>query len=154
MLRKAWNTWLRLRLDAIPVSKERYNRMSAPARGRLGSIQRIMSPLPLKKTPLVRAERNLSGSEKLIKLFEPFILHNEHDFAADNVEKLSNALPADEKATFGYDTRSLDWWAYWIKYPDIPALRKWTYPLIEGRPLEARPARSLHFVRLSLKART
>src|SRR5206468_6730388 len=27
----------------------------------------------------------------------------------------------------------------------IPALRKWTYPLIEGRPLEARPARSLRF---------
>ena len=137
--------WLRLRLDAIPVSKERYNRMSAPAqRAIVKSIQRIMSPLPLKKTPLVRAERNLERVEKLIKLFEPFILHNEHDFAADNVEKLSNALPADEKATFGYDTRSLDWWAYWINI-HIPALRKWTYPLIEGRPLEARPARSLHF---------
>jgi len=25
----------------------------------------------------------------------------------------------------------------------IPALRRWTYPLIEGRPLEARPPR--HF---------
>ncbi len=137
--------WLRLRLDAIPVSKERYNRMSAPAqRAIVKSIQRIMSPLPLKKTPLVRAERNLERVEKLIKLFEPFILHNEHDFAADNVEKLSNALPADEKATFGYDTRSIDWWAYWINI-HIPALRKWTYPLIEGRPLEARPARSLHF---------
>ena len=82
--------------------------------------------------------------EKLIKLFEPFILHNEHDFAADNVEKLSDALPKDEKATFGYDTRSIDWWAYWINI-HIPALRKWTYPLIEGRPLEARPARRLHF---------
>jgi hypothetical protein len=137
--------WLRLRLDAIPVSKERYNRMSAPAQKAIvKSIQRIMSPLPLKKTPFVRAERNLERVEKLIKLFEPFILHNEHDFAADNVEKLSNALPADEKATFGYDTRSIDWWAYWINI-HIPALRKWTYPLIEGRPLEARPARTLHF---------
>ena len=137
--------WLRLRLDAIPVSKERYNRMSAPAQKAIvKSIQRIMSPLPLKKTPLARAERNLERVEKLIKLFEPFILHNEHDFAADNVEKLSNALPEDEKATFGYDTRSIDWWAYWINI-HIPALRKWTYPLIEGRPLEARPARSLHF---------
>ena len=137
--------WLRLRLDAIPVSKERYNRMSAPAQKAIvKSIQRIMSPLPLKKTPFVRAERNLERVEKLIKLFEPFILHNEHDFAADNVEKLSNALPEDEGATFGYDTRSIDWWAYWINI-HIPALRKWTYPLIEGRPLEARPARSLHF---------
>ena len=135
--------WLRLRLDAIPVSKERYNRMSAPAQKAIvKSIQRIMSPLPLKKTPLVRAERNLEKVEKLIKLFEPFILHNEHDFAADNVERLSHALPEDEKAVFGYRTQSIDWWDYWINI-HIPALRKWTYPLIEGRPLEARPSRSL-----------
>ena len=135
--------WLRLRLDAIPVSKERYNRMSAPAQKAIvKSIQRIMSPLPLKKTPLVRAERNLERVEKLIKLFEPFILHNEQDFAADNVERLSYALAEEEKAAFGYDTRSIDWWDYWINI-HIPALRKWTYPLIEGRPLEARPARSL-----------
>jgi thioester reductase-like protein len=135
--------WLRLRLDAIPVSKERYNRMSAPAQKAIvKSIQRIMSPLPLKKTPLVRAERNLEKVEKLIKLFEPFILHNEHDFAADNVERLSYALPEEEKAAFGYNTRSIDWWDYWINI-HIPALRKWTYPLIEGRPLEARPSRTL-----------
>lgn len=134
--------WLRLRLDAIPVSKERYNRMSAPAQKAIvKSIQRIMSPLPLKKTPLVRAERNLEKVEKLITLFEPFILLNEHDFAADNVERLSHALSEDEKAAFGYDTRSIDWWDYWINI-HIPALRKWTYPLIEGRPLEARPSRS------------
>ncbi len=135
--------WLRLRLDAIPVSKERYNRMSAPAQKAIvKSIQRIMSPLPLKKTPLVRAERNLEKVEKLIKLFEPFILFNEHDFAADNVERLSYALPQDEKAAFGYNTRSIDWWDYWINI-HIPALRKWTYPLIEGRALEARPSRIL-----------
>jgi thioester reductase-like protein len=135
--------WLRLRLDAIPVSKERYNRMSAPAQKAIvKSIQRVMSPLPLKKTPLARAERNLEKVEKLIKLFEPFILHNEQDFSADNVERLSYALTEDEKAAFGYNTRSIDWWDYWINI-HIPALRKWTYPLIEGRPLEARPLRSL-----------
>ena len=137
--------WLRLRLDAIPVSKQRYQRMSAPAQKAIvKSIQRAMSPLPLKKTPLARAERNLEKVEKLIQLFEPFILHNEHDFVADNVENLSYALPEDEKTVFGYDTRSIDWWDYWINI-HIPALRKWTYPLIEGRPLEARPSRSLHF---------
>jgi len=37
---------------------------------------------------------------------------------------------------------ALDWWEYWINI-HIPALRKWTYPLIEGRPLEARAARHL-----------
>jgi hypothetical protein len=133
--------WLRLRMDAIPVSKERYQRMSAPAQKMIiKSIQRIMSPLPLKK-PLAKAERNLERVEKLIELFEPFILHNEHDFVADNVEKLSQALVPEEKETFGYDTASLDWWEYWINI-HIPALRRWTYPLIEGRPLEVRAPRS------------
>jgi thioester reductase-like protein len=135
-------SWLRLRFDAIPVSKTRYNRMSAPAQKAIvKSIQRIMAPLQLKKTPLVKAERSLERVEKLIELFEPFILLNEHDFAADNIEKLSHALVPEEREEFGYDTRSIDWWEYWINI-HIPALRKWTYPLIEGRPLEARPPRN------------
>ena len=135
-------SWLRLRLDAISVSKTRYNRMSAPAQKAIvKSIQRIMSPLPLRKAPLVKTERNLERVEKLIELFEPFILLNEHDFAADNIEKLSHALVPEEQHAFAYDTRSLDWWEYWINI-HIPALRRWTYPLIEGRPLEARPPRN------------
>jgi thioester reductase-like protein len=135
-------SWLRLRFDAIPVSKQRYERMSAPAqKAIIKSIQRIMSPLPLRKTPLARAERNLEKVEKLIELFEPFILLNEHDFVAENVEKLAYALVPEERSDFGYDTRGIDWWEYWINI-HIPALRRWTYPLIEGRPLEARPSRS------------
>jgi len=134
-------SWLRLRMDAIPVSKTRYKRMSAPAQKAIvKSIQRIMAPLPLKKVPLAKAERNLERVEKLIQLFEPFILHNEHDFVADNVEKLSYALVPEEREQFGYATRSLDWWGYWIDI-HIPALRRWTYPLIEGRALELRPKR-------------
>jgi thioester reductase-like protein len=136
-------SWLRLRFDAIPVSKTRYNRMSAPAQKAIvKSIQRIMSPLPLKKAPLVKTERNLERVEKLIELFEPFILLNEHDFIAENIEKLDHALVPGERGSFSYDTRGLDWWNYWINI-HIPALRRWTYPLIEGRPLEARPSRSL-----------
>jgi long-chain acyl-CoA synthetase len=135
-------SWLRLRFDAISVSKERYNRMSAPAQKAIvKSIQRIMSPLPLKRAPLVKTERNLERVEKLIELFEPFILLNEHDFTAENIEKLSYALVLEERDQFAYDTRSLDWWEYWINI-HIPALRRWTYPLIEGRPLEPRPPRT------------
>ncbi|MGA9790870.1 MAG: SDR family oxidoreductase, partial [Terriglobales bacterium] len=136
--------WLRLRMDAIPVSKERYNRMSAPAQKMIiKSIQRAMSPLPSAMTkPLAKTERNLERVEKLVGLFEPFILHNEHDFVADNVEKLSQALTPEEKEIFGYNTAGLDWWEYWIDI-HIPALRRWTYPLIEGRPLEARAPRVL-----------
>jgi long-chain acyl-CoA synthetase len=136
-------SWLRLQFDAIPVSKERYNRMSAPAqRAVIKSIQRVAASLPLKKTPFARADRSLQKVEKLIELFEPFILLNEHDFVAENVEKLSYALLPAERELFAYNTVSLDWWDYWINI-HIPALRKWTYPLIEGRPIEARPSRKL-----------
>jgi long-chain acyl-CoA synthetase len=145
-------SWLRLRFDAIPVSKTRYNRMSAPAQKAIvKSIQRIMSPLPLKRAPLVKAERNLERLEKLIELFEPFILLHEHDFAAENIEKLSYALVPEEQETFAYDTRGLDWWDYWINI-HIPALRRWTYPLIEGRPLEARPPRTFQLVPVNRNA--
>ena len=135
--------WLRLRLDAIAVSKERYVSMSAPKqKAIIRWIQWAMSPLGLKKRPLAKAERSLERVEKLIELFEPFILHNEHDFVADNVEKLSQALVEEDRAAFAYDTRSLNWWDYWINV-HIPALRRWTYPLIEGREVETRPRRSL-----------
>ena len=135
---------LRMRFDTIPVSKERYQRLSAPAqKAVIKSLQRLTAPFPFLQPPLVRTERGLERVEKLIELFEPFILHNEHDFEAEHVEWLSQALPGDEKAAFGYDTHSLDWWEYWINV-HIPALRKWTYPLIEGRPVETQPRRSYH----------
>ncbi|HYN15460.1 MAG TPA: SDR family oxidoreductase [Terriglobales bacterium] len=128
--------WLRLRFDTIPVSKERYVRFSAPGqKAIIKTIQRIMSPVPLKQPVLARAERNLEKLEKLIELFEPFILHNEHVFEGENAELLSAALPPGEVADFGYDPRAIDWYEFWIEV-HIPALRKWTYPLIEGRAVE------------------
>ena len=79
--------------------------------------------------------------EKLIELYEPFILHNEHVFEAQNIEILSAALPPGEKEAFCYDPHAIDWWEYWINI-HVPALRRWTYPLIEGRPVETGPART------------
>ena len=87
------------------------------------------------RSPLVRRERDLDKVEKLIELYEPFILHNDHIFEAKNVEILSAALPPAEQEQFGYDASTIDWWDYWINV-HIPALRKWSYPLIEGRPIE------------------
>jgi long-chain acyl-CoA synthetase len=134
--------WLRSRFDTIPVSKTRYEKLSAPAQKALVQrINRIFSPFPFKQPPLARRERDLERVEKLIELYEPFILHNEHVFEAENVELLSEALPSEEKEAFGYDASSIDWWDYWINI-HIPALRKWCYPLLEGRPLASRPQRT------------
>lgn len=134
---------LRSKFDAIPVSKARYDKLSAPAQKMIvQAINRSVEPIPFVRPPLARQERDLERVIKLIALFEPFILHNDHVFEAINVEALSAALPADERAAFGYDARSIDWWDYWINV-HIPALRKWCYPLIEGRQPENGPRRNV-----------
>ena len=137
---------LRSKFDAIPVSKARYEKLSAPAQKIIvQAINRTVEPIPFVRPPLARQERELEKVIKLIALFEPFILHNDHVFEAINVESLSAALPGDERAAFGYDARSIDWWDYWINV-HIPALRKWCYPLIEGRQPENGPRRNVGFI--------
>jgi len=136
------NSRLRLKFDAIPVSKSRYEIMSAPAqKAVVQAINRTVEPFS-NRPPLARRERELEKVIKLISLFEPFILLNDHVFEAMNVERLGAALPPEERTDFGYDTRSLDWWDYWINV-HIPALRKWCYPLIEGRRPESYPRRNV-----------
>lgn len=131
--------------DSIPVSKERYQTLSAPAQKQLvRALLRIVSPLPMMRSPLIRRQRDLDKVTKLVELYEPFILHNEYVFEARNVEILSALLPAEEQEAFGYDASYIDWWDYWINV-HIPALRKWSYPLIEGRPVENKSSRSLAF---------
>jgi hypothetical protein len=142
---------LRLKFDAIPVSKARYEKLSAPAQKLIVQIiNRSLEPIPFLRSPLARHERELEKVIKLVSLFEPFILHNNHVFEAANVERLDAALPPDERETFGYDPRSIDWWDYWINV-HIPALRKWCYPLIEGRAPETHSRRD---VRLALTPAT
>jgi long-chain acyl-CoA synthetase len=138
--------WMRMQFDTIPVSKSRYEKFSVPAqKAVVQGINRAASALQMKKPPLARQERDLVRVEKLIELYEPFILHNEQIFESQNVQLLSAALPPEEAAAFGYDPAAVDWWDYWINI-HIPALRRWVYPLIEGRPMEERPHRafSLH----------
>ena len=134
--------WMRMQFDTIPVSKSRYEKFSVPAqKAVVHGINRAASALQMKKPPLARAERDLVRVEKLIELYEPFILHNEQLFESQNVQLLSAALPPEERKAFGYDPSSVDWWDYWINI-HVPALRRWVYPLIEGRPMEVRPNRA------------
>ena len=135
--------WLKLKFETIPVSKQRYERLSIPMqKAVVSSINRAASTLHMKKPPFAKAERELSRAEKLIELYEPFILHNEHVFESENARLLSAALPTEERPLFEFDPESIDWWDYWINV-HIPALRRWCYPLMEGRPLESRTPREL-----------
>src|SRR5712664_644055 len=137
--------WLKVKFETIPVSKQRYERLSIPMqKAVISRINRVAVSLRMKKPPLARAERDLIRAEKLIELYEPFILHNEHVFESENARLLSAALPPEERLVFGFAPESIDWWDYWINV-HIPALRRWCYPLMEGRPLESREPRALEW---------
>jgi len=62
------------------------------------------------------------------------------------------ALNPEERKLFAFDPESIDWWDYWINV-HIPALRRWCYPLMEGRPLESRQPRQLEWGADSIAAR-
>lgn len=135
--------WLKVKFETIPVSKQRYERLSIPMQKAVVSrINRAAVSLHMKKAPLAKHERELIRAEKLIELYEPFILHNEHVFECENARYLSALLSPEERAVFDFAPEAIDWWDYWINV-HIPALRRWCYPLMEGRPLEARPPREL-----------
>ncbi len=135
--------WLKVKLESIPVSKQRYERLSIPMQKAVVSrINKAATTLHMSKPPLAKTERDLVRAEKLIDLYEPFILHNQHVFECENARLLSAVLPEDEKTLFDFAPEKIDWWDYWINI-HIPALRRWCYPLMEGRPLEARKARVL-----------
>ena len=137
------DSWLKVKFESISVSKQRYERLSIPMqKAVISRINRAAVSLRMKKPPLARAERDLIRAEKLIELYEPFILHNEHVFESENARLLSAMLPADERPLFDFAPEFIDWWDYWINV-HIPALRRWCYPLMEGRPLESREPRAL-----------
>jgi thioester reductase-like protein/phosphoserine phosphatase len=137
--------WLKVKLETISVSKQRYERLSIPMQKAVVSrINKTATMLHMSKPPLAKAERDLGRAEKLIELYEPFILHNEHVFECENARLLSAALSPEEKRMFDFSPETIDWWDYWINI-HIPALRRWCYPLMEGRPLEAREPRALNW---------
>ena len=137
--------WLKVKFESIPVSKQRYERLSIPMqRAVVSSINKAAVTLRMSKPPLAKAERDLGRAEKIIELYEPFILHNEHVFECENARLLSAALSPEEKKLFDFSPETIDWWDYWINI-HIPALRRWCYPLMEGRPLESREPRVLNW---------
>jgi long-chain acyl-CoA synthetase len=135
---------LRMQFDSIPVSKERYRALSVPAQKLIvSSINRAASAMNFRRPPLAKAERDLARVEKLIELYEPFILQNEQVFEANHAQILSAALVPEERKQFAFEPRAIDWWDYWINV-HVPALRRWVYPLIEGQQIESHRRREFH----------
>jgi long-chain acyl-CoA synthetase len=131
--RPGWRSRVLAQMEAVPVSRERYGRLSVPAQLRVvRAVNRAVSSVARGKRPLARAERVLQRVKEIVDLYEPFLLDHEPVFEADHVDTLSACLPPDEREAFGYDVRCIDWYDYWVGV-HIPGLRRYCYPLIEGR---------------------
>ncbi len=142
----------RSQFDAISVSKTRYVAMSAPSqRAVIGISKRVAKALGFNESPLAKAERGLNRTEKLIELFEPFILKNQQFFETSNIRALSYALDEEEAEKFACDIESIDWWHYCLNV-HMPGLRRWVFPLIEGKTPEMEQPRTFHMPALGAAA--
>ena len=60
---------LRSMFDSIPVSKERYQKLSAPRqKAVVQALLKITAPLPMARSPLVRRERDLDLRRKTYRI--------------------------------------------------------------------------------------
>ena len=151
---RSWRAWLLAQLEAVPVSRERYQRLSAPKQ--LEWVRKVNEfsgkMMPGKRAPFGRTEKTLKRACELIELYEPFLLDHEPVFEADAIAKLVAALPADEQETFAWDPHKIDWYDYWV-HVHVPALRRWAYPLMEKPPRQKqKPPRSPRAPRRTLVA--
>jgi long-chain acyl-CoA synthetase len=83
---------------------------------------------------LDRADKKLEQIEAMIELYLPFMYESFHVFEC----KAIGRTPALEPE-FRFEPEVIDWRRYWIDV-HIPGLRRWAFPLIEGRrPERYRP---------------
>ncbi|MCA9752351.1 MAG: SDR family oxidoreductase [Gemmatimonadetes bacterium] len=131
---RTWRERVLGRLEATPVSRARYENLSAPRQLAIvrGLNRAIAAVTPGRRAPLASVEKRLRRATELIELYEPFLLDHEPVFEADHVATLFHALSEEEQVRFPWNPEAIDWYDYWI-HVHIPALRRWAYPLIERR---------------------
>jgi long-chain acyl-CoA synthetase len=136
-----WNTpgsprSQRVRSDTIVVTQQHYLRTSLPLLRRwLERWQGLRGRFGRKSETVARKLKLIERCQKIIELYAPFIHDNEYHFVAENIDALSEALVDEERADFAYEARSIAWADYWINI-HVPALRRWLYPVMEGRQPE------------------
>jgi long-chain acyl-CoA synthetase len=133
-----WNTpgserSQRVRSDTVPVTQRRFHRTSLPmVRRWLERAEQLMARFAFETEGVARRQKMIIRAEKVLELYAPFIHDNEFCFAADNINILAELLVDEEREKFGYPVSAIDWRKYWITL-HVPALRKWLYPVMEGR---------------------
>ena len=113
------------------------------ARGVSGALQRVSSRLPAAAGKSASraadvadlADRQLRGVEKVIGMFLPFVHDNAYVFETPSYDRHQVTEPE-----FRFEPETIDWRHYWLEV-QMPGLREWCYPVIQGRPIkEFKPA--------------
>jgi long-chain acyl-CoA synthetase len=83
---------------------------------------------------LERADKKLAQIEEMIRLYLPFMYESFYVFEASALKR-TQALEPELR----FAPERIDWRKYWIEV-HVPGLRRWAFPLIEGkRPERYRP---------------
>ncbi len=77
-----------------------------------------------------RSKWTLVKAEKIIQVFLPFIYENDFRFVTQNLSELEIA-----EEDFRFHPETIDWREYVLKVHE-PGIRKWCYPILEGKPVE------------------
>lgn len=89
----------------------------------------------------LRSSRNLERTEKLLELFYPFIHDYTHIFQTESLYAYDVKEPE-----FRFSIDQIEWGNYW-KEIHMPGLRKWCFPVIEGKTIEKfKPAHPFSFI--------
>lgn len=109
---------------------EAFDLLPRKLRNKLASVSRRVHAL----------DEDFAQVEKLFDLFLPFMYESYYVFKS---EALDSHPPREPE--FDWDPRQLDWRKYWLDI-HMPGLRRWAFPLIEGKRPER--YRALHTTRL------
>ncbi|HNF96299.1 MAG TPA: AMP-binding protein [Pseudomonadota bacterium] len=136
---------LRSRLESIPVSKTRYQKLSVPllrgvaeaASGMIGDALDKMWGMPRLTALGERAREKLDETAQLAKqaegifdLFFPFVHDNAPIFRADNTRRLFRSLTPHDQTLLRWNPETINWREYMLDV-HIPGLEKWIFPSLD-----------------------
>lgn len=134
---KDWKEkWILSRWETIPSKKDHL--LSTPNMKKFFTgLERALSKSGMFKPLLkkvhawsLKTNRKLEQTEKLLELFYPFIHDYRHVFSTRALFQYDI-----KEKEFEFSIRQIPWEDYW-KNVQMPGLRKWCFPVIEGKTIE------------------
>ncbi|HVV83633.1 MAG TPA: AMP-binding protein, partial [Kofleriaceae bacterium] len=141
---ETWRNRLKVRLEAMPVTDARFQRLSAPMVKRIADklIETIDDKLPRWGAPRLEAFAERAKDElakvsrftgqvvDVIEIFKPFTYERDVTFRCDNMRALWNRVTPEDRERLWWAPEAVDWRTYWIDI-HFEGLQKWTFPTLD-----------------------